>query len=710
MRLRLPIAFVALAGLATLLPCGFAEPRDGWNLAARVPASTIALAGFEDLHLAQQRFEATAIGRMAQDPSMKAFFEPLAEALEQMAGPDMLPPPVMDLLKQLEHLRGQLAVAFVGMDESKGEPLLVASLDFGQHVGDFAEFLQRMLAEVGGEDVKLEVGQQNGRPVWTIAIRGGPTLSATTVDTTFVVATHPTLLQDVAGAPAAAGTLATSADFLAVDKKLAADGLCFRVYANVPAALATFARGWDGEERQMADAMGLDTLRAAAYGMSFSGDGFRDSLVLHTPGADHGLMTLLTMPPLTNPRLLDLVPANAFACGEGNVDLSNLLPGVRKLMAQLEPRMASEMDEALSGMSRQVGVDLERDLLAGLAGSAAWYLGMPQGGGLFPELAVMLTVKDPAAYEKTLLKLWEGVAGMVNEEGDVLMRPRVLDVDGQRLHLIELQAARGDDVVPLTPSWTLLGDRLVITLVPYTLREIVWRAKNPTEAGGGIQSQEDFKALWNARPAAAGEFGYLDLQAILSLLYDTGVPLLQAAVKPNMLEKAGLPFTPDWALLPPARQVRKYFRSMAWTESFNRDGIEFTLHSPIPLMPIVLAAAAGAAVAMQMMRPPSMRDMDDMVEIEEMEVVAPEQAFTETRAQLEDLARYVKLYVLERGEMPATLADLVKAGMIDAVPVDAWGREVRLVVADASKRDFRVVSPGPDGKPDTSDDLAAAGR
>lgn len=706
MRLRLPIAFAALASLTTLLPCGFAEPRDGWDLAARVPASTIAFVGLEDLHLARQRFEATALGRMAKDPSMQAFMEPLTQALSEMTGPDILPPFVTDLLKHLEHLRGQLAVAFVGMSPANGEPLLAASLDFGAHVGDFAQFLQRLLGELGGDDLKVQVGEAGGRPVWTVSIRRGPTLTATTVDTTFLVATSATLLQDIAGGGASTGTLAASADYQAVGKKLAADGLALRLYANVPAALATFAGDWEGPERRMADAIGLDTVKALAYGMSFSGDGFRDSLVIHTPGADHGLMTMFHMPALSRARLLDLVPANAFACEEGNVDLSGVLPAIRKLAAVFDPDAAAELDQGLAEVSKQLGVDVEQDLLGGLSGAMGWYAGLPQGGGLFPEVALMLTVKDPAAYEQVLVKLWEGVAGIVNEEGDVLMRPRVLELDGQRLHLIELQAGRGDDVIPFTPSWTLLGDRLVLTLVPYTLREIVWRAKNPTEAGGGIQTQEDFKALWAAKPAAAGSFGYVDLQAIMSLLYDTGVPLLQAAVKPNMLEKAGLPFTPDWALLPPARQMRKYFRSMAWTETFNRDGMELTLHSPVPLLPILVGIGAGAALAFRSVAMP-MRE----IEIGEPDViVVPEEGSGETQAQLEDLARYVKLYVLERGEMPAALGDLVKAGMIDAVPVDAWGNEVRLVVVDAATRAFRVVSAGPDGSLKTDDDLVAGGR
>ena len=72
---------------------------------------------------------------------MAEFIAPLKQALEQAAGPDLLPPPVKDALQHLQHLQGQLAVGFVGMNPANGEPQLVASLDFGTHVKEFAAFL-----------------------------------------------------------------------------------------------------------------------------------------------------------------------------------------------------------------------------------------------------------------------------------------------------------------------------------------------------------------------------------------------------------------------------------------------------------------------------------------------------------------------------------------------------------------------------------------
>jgi hypothetical protein len=708
MRRSLLASVVLLAFLVVGLPFGFAEPRDGWNLAARLPASTIAFVSAEQLDQLQARLKATAVGRMFDDPAMAEFMAPLKKASEQVIGQDIIPPPVMDALKQLEHLRGQLAVGFVGMNQANGEPQIVASLDFGTHVKDFAAFLEKLLAEVGGSSVRVETGTQDGRPMWTIHVQEGPTIAATIFDTVFVASTDAALLGTLA-APAATGSLAASADFQAVAARYG-EGLALQVYGNVPAGLATFAGGWEGKSRAMADAMGLDTVKAVGYGMAISGDGFRDALVVHAPGSDHGLLTMFETSPLERPRLLDLVPGNAFLFAEANVNLGTYLTGVRKMFATLDPDMGAQMDEGIAEVNKALGVDLEKDVLGGLGSTLGYYAGLSSGGGLYPELALITTVKDPASFEATLVRLMDGIAGAVNEEGRVIARPREVVYEGQKLRMMELQKARGDDVVPFTPSWTLLGDRLVVTLVPYTLKDIVYRLKHPEQAGPALKDQEDFQSLWKAKPAQACSMGYLDLQAVLALLYDTGVPLLQTAVKPNMLGEAGMHVPLDWAALPPVRHVRQYFRSVGMYQVYGRDGMELHIAAPIPLMPILIAAV-GAAAAFGV-RSATQGSFTPPMVVEPIPDEGPLGASRETqaRAQLEELVRYVQLYVVERNKLPGSFQDLVDAGFLEETPQDPWGRPVGLLVLDAAKRDFRVHSAGPDGEEKSADDLVVGPR
>ncbi len=717
---RLPWFTLPLVALALLLPTGFAEPRDGWSLAARVPASTIAFASAERLDEWPARLERTAIGQMLADPALQGFLAPLREGLEKLGRSEQVPAELRSALEQLSSLRGQAAVAFVGMDGARGEPLLVASLDFGPRVGDFAAFLARLAGQLGESGLKLESTTREGRAWWTLALRKGPTLTATTVDTAFVVATDAALLAQVA-AGGGSGSLAASSEYQGALSRVTPEGLALMVYANVPAALATFAKGFDGTERRVADALGLDTVRSVAYGLSFAGDGFRDTLLIHTPGADHGLPTMFGLSPIDRPRLLPLVPANAFLCSEVNLSPSNLLSAVRKVAGLVDEDAPRELEQGLERLDRMLGVSLEKDVLAGLGGTLGWYAGMPQGGGLYPELVLMATVKDPEAFEGVLTRLNEGLAGVINEEGDLLARPRVITFEGQRLHLFELQAARGDDPVPFTPSWTLLGDRLLLTLVPYTLKDVVWRARHPDQAGPGIEAEEDFRALASLRPPQAGALEYVDLQAVLSLLYDTAVPLLQTVAKPNVLREVSEVLPVDWAELPPARLVRRWFRSLMSFTSWTADGLEVRMHAPVPVMPLALAAGAAFGLAVGGRRARSMVSVRPGMPLEMPLPMpdVPEEPAEEgsdgarqqrARADLDELMRYVRLYLLEQNALPGSLDDLVKQGFLDQLPGDPWGRPYRLVVEDATAKRFRVASDGPDGKAGTADDLGSGPR
>jgi hypothetical protein len=345
-----------------------------------------------------------------------------------------------------------------------------------------------------------------------------------------------------------------------------------------------------------------------------------------------------------------------------------------------------------------LGVDVEKEVIAGLGGTMGAYASFPETGGLFPEVALALTVKDPQAFEAVFARLADGIAGAVNEEGDVLASTRVLEYRGTRLHLFELQEAKGDDVVPFTPTWAILGDRLVLTLVPYAMKEIVARR---AETSKGLADQEDFAALRAQLPDGASTFEYVDLQAAMNLVYDTGVPLLQTAVKPNVLP---VPIPLDWAQLPTARTVRRHFRSMGAFYTWNQDGISVSMHGPVPMLPLVLVAGAvvgfastrarhveweRAAAAPRAVPSRPDEDMDRML----------------AQVQADDLARSVDLYYLEKKALPATLEDLVSAELIDAVPTDPWGRPFEYRVVSQRPRTFRIFSAGKDGKPDTADDV-----
>ena len=712
-RLRRLMVPCALVVLFVALSRGYAEPRDDWSLEARLPQSAFGIVTIESVGTLQARFEKTAMSGLFEEPEMKAFSAPIEKAMtEAMEAGEEGPlgksgPMVLKLLKQLEGLKGQVAVAVLDVDVDREMPVVAASMDFGKNIADFVTFMQSMRAELDPEGKAVREFEKDGRVYWQLI--DGPPITATTVDTAFVLATDDTVLEGVM-AGVGEKNLGAHAEFRAVRAKAGGDDLALFAFANVPAIVAKFAAEMGEDELAIANHLGLDTVKGAAYGMAFSGDGFMDSLILHAPKADHGIVPLMSIPTY-KARALPFAPANAFWYEEGSFEIAQLLPRVRTLVEGIEPGASKDIDEALKHVNDAIGVNVEGELLPALTGAFGSYMTMPATGGLYPEFALMMEVKDPAAFEGIMARTAKGIAGMATEEGDVVATTRTLEYHGHTLHLMELQAARGDDPVPFTPTWTMMDNWCVVTLVPHAMKEIVLR-----RAAGepGLASQEDFQALRRVMPEDAGTMSYLDLQGILSLLYDTVVPTLQTVAKPNVLGKE-VPFPLDWAQLPAARTARPYFRSMGAFMTWNEDGMAMRMHGPMPIAGLMMVGAGvGAFVFMAGMSEPRMRPP--------MEIRGPRAGGPGVRPrrpgnaqtrlahlQGQQLASYVRVFVLTEKRLPKDLQELVAKEVIPSVSKDPWGGAYRLEVIDAEKKTFRIVSDGPDGKAGTADDVAAGG-
>ncbi|MFV1958861.1 MAG: hypothetical protein ACC662_05545 [Planctomycetota bacterium] len=703
--MRIATLTVALVALTQVL--GFAPARGGddagFHLETRVPASTLAFVSLEDVGTWPDRLGRTGLGRLFQDEEMQAFFAPLAKMASEAIGGKIrgLPPLAVETLEQLQGLEGQLALALVDVDPEGESAQVVLSLDFDGNVGDFTAFLERIRKKVDPQGEKIRTAMRDGRTWWTVT-GGEMPLYVTTVGTAVVAATDAALLDGIVANEGLTGALADNPDFRAVRSKAGGRDLAIFAFGNVASALEKFGSQMGAQALTIANALGLDTLRGLGYGLAIRGGDFRDTLIVHAPKADHGLIPLMAMPPLTAPRTLDLVPSGAFYWAEANLPVSTLLPRVRLLVQAIDPEAVGQMGEGLATVKQMLGVDLETELLGGLDDGMGLYAAFPPTGGLYPELAWILQVKDPGTYEGIFDRFVTGLAGILTEQGGVTASTRVIDYHGTRLHVVDLQASRGDDVVPFTPTWALIGSRLVVTLVPHAMKEIVLRAQGRTSAPG-LASKPDFQALIREKPLGAGAMAYVDLKGALSLVYDTLVPLLQTAAKPNVMKDVKVPL--DWAMLPPASRVAPYFSSLAEYVTWNEDGIHVSYQGPIPVLSVaLLAGAASAILVTRSESSPSVgvafaepggkevgEDLDAEMDVE----VA--------KLQAEILADYVSTFRKNYNRLPNSLKEIVEAEIMKAPSPDPWDGAYRLVVQATGG--YAVVSPGPDRKIGTADDV-----
>jgi hypothetical protein len=84
--------------------------------------------------------------------------------------------------------------------------------------------------------------------------------------------------------------------------------------------------------------------------------------------------------------------------------------------------------------------------------------------------------------------------------------------------------------------------------------------------------------------------------------------------------------------------------------------------------------------------------------------------------KLKDLEQAIVMYYTQVSEHPETLSDLLNPPggfepYIDEIPKDQWGNEFIYVYPNTSgSTPFRVFSSGPDGKPNTSDDIDSSSK
>ncbi len=697
-------ALAALALAATARP-GAADPVAPFRLENLVPGRTLAVASFEEVGGLGARFRKTALGRMFADPEMAAFAGPVGEDIQKLMKGEgsqglPIPPAVLKLLEHLTGLHGQAGVALVDMPE--GKPVLAASLDFGDRLSEFVTFVERIHEEQGGADMPVATEKKDGKTWISVGDPGHPAMRGTAVGTALFLSTDVVWVEELAksGAATIPGSLGEGEAFRRVRAQTGGDDLALAVYANVPGILARVHM--PDEAHRIASALGLDDVEAAGYGLAFKGDGMLDSIVVDAPKASHGLLKALAMKP-TSREAFAWAPATAFAANDTAFSFSTLLAEVRDIAGRIDPDALNDVERFLREGKEALGVDIEQELLGGLSDQMAYWLAMPETGGLYPELCLSLGVKDAAAYEKVVERVVDGILAQVSKHERVAASRRVIGWHGKRLHVIDLAYVEGKKPVPFQPTICFVDGRMLVTMVPHAMKETLLRK----EAGGaGLAGEEDVKALLAAAPEGTGGIGYLDLQAILNLAYDTGVPLLQTVAKPNVL---GVPVRLDWAQLPAARSMRPYFRSMASFMACDGKSLRISAHSPIGIVvPMVLVGVVAATVVTKQRHVVEFREDGPLPPDSHAESDAQRALMADLQAST--IVEAIRAYRNATGKLPATLSVLTERGAaggpyIEALPLDPWKFGFVYTITDAAKGTFEVRSWGPDGRPGTTDDV-----
>lgn len=688
--------------LAALLPALAGEPVAPLRLERLLGPDVIACVRV-DTRLAtwEGPVRASALGRMVAEPEVAQALAPLWRSAQAAFAPpgsaaavtSPFPPALRWVLAGLEGLSGELSVAW--MDGDVRAPRLAALLDFGPRLSHAVAFLERARERAVDGAPVVDRAASTTAGFWRVGVGGRPSVEVAVVGTALIASTDAAWLRDVVrgglGTSGGAASLATSAAFVRLRRRTADDAAAWGyvdlalLRERLPAEAASFGGA-------IGDALGLRSWRAAAYGLGFDGDRVVERAALDAPRAD-GLLGLLAQGPGVSVGL-DLAPRGTLLHAELGLEVAPLLRRVTEVLDALDADLASDLTRLHVSIWSASGVDPDREVLGRFTGREAAWLGLPPTGGLFPELAFVARVREPEAFERAFELVLAALLERWSSSGELVATARTLPgPGGARLHVIGLDRPPGTGVSPFTPTWAVVGDRLLVTLVPHAMREILARAR----AGDPPFRDDPAAAALRGEPGTGDDpvaGVHLDTRALLRCLYDTGAPLLQSTRGGFGLE---LPGGFDPALLPATRTISPFLRATRLRIRVDGDGADVSVTAPLP--PLALAAVglllgrlahpeAAPAPAEAESSSASVRDDPEARTLEVLERVGV--ALEEHRARL--------------GAWPDRLEDLVeRSRLLASVPLDGWGSPL-LYGPGPRPGSVTVRSPGPDGRPDTDDD------
>jgi hypothetical protein len=237
-------------------------------------------------------------------------------------------------------------------------------------------------------------------------------------------------------------------------------------------------------------------------------------------------------------------------------------------------------------------VDLRRDVAGALGTEWASYLGAPPGGGLVPDFAVFVAVKDRPRLEAALDRAVARLKGIAAEEG---VRLEVADTHfrGTRIRFVELSERDGDPI-PVAPSWAFGDDFLLMALCPQTVKHALMEKP-------ALPANEEYRDLLRRIPEGASSITYMDAAGLVTWLYNTAAPLLQ--VFQGTIHAHAEPFGVKLRLqdLPTADVLRRHLGGWMSYTVVGDDVVRIGYVSDFGASGVVVAAApvlAGLAVVL----------------------------------------------------------------------------------------------------------------
>ncbi len=316
-------------------------------------------------------------------------------------------------------------------------------------------------------------------------------------------------------------------------------------------------------------ATGLTKLETIGSVTGLTDEGFAASLWLGLDGEPTGIFAAAEGG--IGRATLKSVPRDAIMAQVVRADLAKSIASGIEFAEGLDPAAAANARQAIEGLGNVIGMNILKELLEPLGSD--WSFFIVPGGGIIPAMALQVSLDDRAAFEKAHERLLAMAMAAAGEAG---VSVRKVDYKAQTMHCLK---AGGATPMPVTPTWCLAQDRLIVTASPQLMKTLLVRG----------ESDEGLDAIPEVKRATAGGgeamVGYLEptaLMATLFSLYEMGSPLVEAGLAQQQIAMRMPELPAASAMMRNVRPSVTVIRPVKGADG----GILFDSTSTVPLGPL----------------------------------------------------------------------------------------------------------------------------
>jgi len=379
-----------------------------------LPADTIFFFSIPEICRAREDLKATALWKISQEASLKAFFDqgipPLTELkaeIKEQTGVSW------QELKDL--FQGELALAFIGLDFdeefSRVECKAVLALEIPEDREKWEkvlDYLSQRAVEGGAEREEVEfAGEKLVRLKWPNIV-----LTYSYIGDYFILTTSEIAWEEVTEIAQEGGkNLSQNPMFTRVRTQTALQGFFSFAYISVENIWAKYGNDIPSQVMEALEVSGLLGVKAIA-GASFPEEsGIKDRLYVYAPGERKGLF--LAIPEeIADASLLKFVPADALSFEIGKFSWEILWREIKTVLkVSLPEEIHSDFEETLAAWEEEAGIDLEIDLLRPLSQDYILYAKESEAAGLLlvsqamADRVLILPLVDSARFRLAYNKL-----------------------------------------------------------------------------------------------------------------------------------------------------------------------------------------------------------------------------------------------------------------------------------------------------------------